>query len=42
MLVWPLKIHIPYIHKELDENDNLFQPDTVKFTGMQIEQFMAF
>jgi chromate reductase len=42
MLVLPMKIHIPFIHKELDADDNLFQPDTMRFTDMQIEQFLAF
>lgn len=38
----PLKIHIPYIHKELNEEGNFFQPDTLKFTGQQIDQFINF
>lgn len=42
MHVMPLKIHIPYIRQEFDENGNLFKEDTVKFTQMQIEAFASF
>ncbi|PWG79630.1 NADPH-dependent FMN reductase [Pararcticibacter amylolyticus] len=42
MDVLPLKLHIPYIQKELDENGNFFKEDTLKFTSMQIERFAAF
>lgn len=38
----PLKIHIPYIHKELNAEGKFFQPDTLKFTKQQIDQFIAF
>lgn len=38
----PLKIHIPYIHKELNEEGDFFKPDTLKFTGQQIDQFIDF
>lgn len=40
--VLPLRIHIPYIKKELNEGDNLYQSDTLKFTNQQIEQFITF
>ena len=42
MHVLPLKLHIPYIHKEFDEKGNLFKADTVKFTNQQIKQFIEF
>ncbi len=40
--VMPLRLHIPEIHKEFNENGDLFKEDTVKFTNRQIEQFIAF
>ena len=40
--VMPLRLHIPGIHKEFDENGNLFKEDTLKFTNQQIDQFMVF
>lgn len=40
--VLPLRIHIPAINKEFDENGNLFKEDTLKFTDQQIEQFISF
>ena len=40
--VMSLKLHIPHIHKEFDENGNLFKEDTLKFTGQQIERFAGF
>ena len=40
--VLPLRIHIPAVGKEFDENGNLFKEDTVKFVSQQIEQFIAF
>lgn len=40
--VLPLRIHIPFIKQELDEEGNLFKPDTVKFTTEQIEEFIRF
>jgi NAD(P)H-dependent FMN reductase len=40
--ILPLVLHIPAIHKELDENGNLFKEDTVKFTNDQMERFIAF
>src|ERR1700744_3220154 len=33
--VMPLKIHIPSIHKELDENGNLFKDYTLRYTNEQ-------
>ena len=42
MHVLPLRIHIPNIRKEFDENWNLFNEDTVKFTNQQIERFIEF
>lgn len=42
MHVLPLRIHIPAIHKEFDEQGNLFREDTVRFTNQQIDQFIAF
>ncbi|WP_256009162.1 NADPH-dependent FMN reductase [Desertivirga xinjiangensis] len=42
LYVMPLRIHIPAIHKEFDEDGNLFQPDTLKFTNQQIEKFKEF
>lgn len=40
--IMPLKIHIPNIKQELDENGNLFKEDTLKFTNEQIEKFIRF
>jgi NAD(P)H-dependent FMN reductase len=40
--VMPLKIHIPSIHKELDENGNLFKEDTLRYTNEQIDKFVGF
>ena len=40
--VMPLKIHIPVIHKELDENGQFFKEDTLKFTNEQIDKFVGF
>ncbi|WP_207427899.1 NADPH-dependent FMN reductase [Pedobacter sp. SYSU D00535] len=42
MHVLPLRIHIPYINKELDETGNFFKEDTLKFTSQQIRQFVDF
>jgi len=42
MHVLPLRIHIPNISKEFDENGNLFKEDTVQFTRQQIERFIEF
>ena len=40
--VMPLKIHIPSIHKELDEKGEFFKEDTLKFTNEQIDKFIRF
>lgn len=42
MHVLPLRLHIPMISNEFDENGNLFKEDTLKFTDQQMEQFIAF
>jgi chromate reductase len=42
MHVLPLRIHIPNIRKEFDQNGNLFNEDTVKFTNQQIQRFIEF
>jgi chromate reductase len=42
MHVLPLKIHIPYIRQEINEEGDLFQEETVLFTQMQIENFLKF
>lgn len=40
--VLPLRIHIANIRQELDADDQLFLPDTVKFTGEQMDKFIRF
>jgi len=40
--ILPLKIHIPQIQFELDENLQFHHPETVKFTDQQIEEFITF
>ena len=40
--VMPLKIHIPNIKNELNADGDLFQADTLRFTGEQMEKFIAF
>ncbi|TKB96703.1 NADPH-dependent FMN reductase [Pedobacter cryophilus] len=40
--VLPLKIHIPAIHTELDENGDLFKEDTIQFTHQQMDRFIKF
>ena len=40
--VLPLKIHIPAIHHELDENGDLFKEETIKFTHGQMDKFINF
>lgn len=40
--VMPLKIHIPAIHKEFDEHDQLFKGDTLRYTNEQIDKFIRF
>jgi len=40
--VMPLKIHIPNIKLEFDENGDLFKKDTVEFTDEQMDKFISF
>lgn len=40
--VMPLRLHISAIKNELNENDELFKEDTLKFTNEQIEKFLAY
>jgi len=40
--VMPLRLHIPTIKTELDENDAFFKEDTLKFTDQQIEKFIKY
>jgi chromate reductase len=40
--VMSLKIHIPSVRQELDENNHLFKEDTLKFTDEQIDKFILF
>jgi len=40
--VMPLKLHIPQIHKEFNENKELFKEDTLRFTQQQVERFVKF
>ena len=40
--VMPLKIHIPNIKQELDDNGDFFKEDTLKFTNEQIDKFIKF
>ncbi|MFC5282343.1 NADPH-dependent FMN reductase [Pedobacter alpinus] len=40
--VLPLKIHIPSIHTELNEEGDFFKEDTLKFTGQQMDRFIKF
>lgn len=42
MHVMPLKLHIPAIHKELDEHSDLFKADTLKFVNEQVDKFIKF
>jgi NAD(P)H-dependent FMN reductase len=42
MQVMPMRLHIANIQDELNENDELFKEDTLKFTAQQIEKFIAF
>ncbi len=42
MNILPLKIHIGAMNKELDEHNNFFNADTVRFTNEQMEKFIAF
>ncbi|MBE9602616.1 NADPH-dependent FMN reductase [Pedobacter sp. MC2016-24] len=40
--VLPLRIHIPAIRLELNEDNALFKEDTLKFTNQQMDKFIAF
>lgn len=40
--VLPLRLHIPAIKTELDENNAFFKEDTLRFTGEQITKLLAF
>ncbi len=40
--VMPLKIHIPAIHTELNEEGDFFKEDTLKFINQQMDKFVAF
>ncbi len=40
--VLPLRIHISDIKSELNENGMFFREDTLKFTGQQMDKFIAF
>lgn len=40
--VMPLRIHIPVIQAELNEDENLWREDTLKFTREQMEKFIRF
>lgn len=40
--VMPLRLHIPNIKAELDENQALFLPETLKFTNQQMDKFIAY
>jgi chromate reductase, NAD(P)H dehydrogenase (quinone) len=42
LTVLPLRIHIPYIQHELNEENNLFKEDTLRFTNQQIEELIRF
>ncbi|PST81654.1 NADPH-dependent FMN reductase [Pedobacter yulinensis] len=38
----PLRIHIPYIREEMNEDGAFFKEDTLKFTAQQIARFIVF
>lgn len=40
--VMPLRLHIPNIKQELNENGNFFMEDTLKFTNQQMDKFVAY
>jgi NAD(P)H-dependent FMN reductase len=40
--VMPLRLHIPAINKEFNEQGNLFKEETLKFTNQQIERFILY
>lgn len=40
--VMPLRLHIGNIKTELDEHENLFKEDTLKFTNEQMNKFLKY
>ncbi|MFD0942118.1 NADPH-dependent FMN reductase [Pedobacter boryungensis] len=40
--VMPLRLHIPDIKTELDENAQFFKADTLKFTNQQMDKFIKY
>ena len=40
--IMPLRIHISNIKAELDENNQLFTADTLKFTNEQMDKFVNY
>ncbi len=40
--VMPLRLHIPNIKNELNEEGNLFMEDTLKFTNQQMDKFIEY
>lgn len=42
MHVLPLKLHIPAIHNELNEDGEFFNEKTLKFIIQQVDKFIAF
>jgi len=40
--VMPLKIHITSVHNELNNDEDLFNKDTIKFTDEQIDKFIKY
>ncbi|MFN0254839.1 NADPH-dependent FMN reductase [Pedobacter ureilyticus] len=40
--VMPLRLHIPNIKQELNENGEFFMQDTLKFTNQQMDKFVAY
>lgn len=40
--VMPLRLHISAIKTELDENDQFFKEDTLKFVNQQLDKFIAY
>ncbi|MFP5081544.1 NADPH-dependent FMN reductase [Pedobacter sp. JCM 36344] len=40
--VLPLRLHIPYIKSELNEEGDFFKEDTVKFSNEQMNKFILF
>ena len=40
--VMPLRLHIANVKNELNEHDELFMEDTLKFTNQQMDKFVAY